>query len=496
MLVFCYLIFLWDNDRGETVLDDELQIVVGLEEYLLQSLSYNLNNFNDTLISDAILPPLEQLLQYDALFVVNGTNGTPMDSGDLVKIDSFICSGKSIYIEGENIAEFLSWAYPQILDSFHVEFDGNTYLPFQSIIGTDSSFASGENFLYFQDPSLFSSCDILQPFPPSVSILVSPISTKAYVCRTAGYSYTAEKKSKSINFARIISTINFTALKSLEQGGSIDTRNEFMKKILSYMGFGRTLVVDYADTEENKILGDLEAIGRKKYDVINYSPEYEIMKKYSSIIWRGGKNGIPLSDNDTINIKKYINYGGRILLTGENIAENLGITGQGDVSFLTDYFGVDYIAPSVSTDSIEGAGTYTGFLSPYQGLNPDWLQGANICFIYTGTKAGECAGVSNNIGRSKTLFLGFSYDELKDNNQRRGILNETYEIWNVSVDAPTGIKEREEGKKKFLIITREDELRSFLPLFDLSGRKIENIERGGIYFYRKEGDLKIIIFIK
>ena len=195
-----------------------------------------------------------------------------------------------------------------------------------------------------------------------------------------------------------------------------------------------------------------------------------------------------------------MDYGGRILLTGENLANRIGIPGYlEEVNFLLNYFGVDYISDSIYATDIEGRGVYGSFSSSYNAAKPDHLSGNDTCFIYRGGKAGEGAGFSNNFGKTKSLFMGFSYDEMTDIYMRQLLLSQTLNMWGIkkSKEGTTGILEDKRDKQReYLLITDKEYLKEFLPLYDLTGRKLSIIEKTGIYIHKDKNGIKKIIFIK
>ncbi len=494
-----FKIYVWDNSTGTVFFDDEIGAYVGFAAYLTQGLSNILDPVIDTIFISDILPQIEELLTYDALFVINGTReGNIMNIEDAQKIEQYFGAGGNVYIEGNNIVEFLQEFYPPLLDSFRVLYGGNTFEPFYLIQGKEGTFTEGEEFFYFPDLSLITSMDRLEPVGTGQNILQT-IDGKAYVCRATAYSYSAEK-SKSIKKNSIISSLNLSALKKINpEAISQDLREEMVKKILGFMGLGRILVVDYAGSEQNKIIGDLNSIGYHNFDVVQNGPDFSDMKKYSLVYWRTGKFGSSLSEQDTIRIKEYIKYGGRVILTGEDLASSIGFPGyMEEVKFLKDFFGVDYLYDSVYATGIQGRRLYSGYQTLYNGIKPDRITGVETCFVFTGTKANEGAGFMNTFGKTKTLFFGFSYDDMTDVSERISILSHTLNLFgiNKSSTPPVGIKEEMEDKRNYLLITDYRDLERYLPFFDVSGRKIMKPDKTGIYIYKGKIGVIKILFIK
>lgn len=495
-----FKVYVWDNSAGIVFFDDETGAYVGFADYLIQGLFNIVNPQVDTIVMGDILPPLEELLTFDALFVVNGTReGSLMSIEDAQKIEQYFGAGGNVYIEGNNIVEFLHNYYPPLLDSFRVLYGGNTFEPFYQIQGMIGTFTEGEAFFYFPDISLITSIDRLTPIGTAENILQTT-DGKAYICRGVAYSYSAEKSGKSIKKTSIINALNLSAFKKINQEViSQDLRDEMIKKILGFMGLGRILVVDYASSEPNNIVSDLNAIGYYNFKLIQYGPSFFEMRPYSLVFWRTGRSGMPLSEQDTINIKEYIKYGGRIILTGENLASSIGVGGyMEEVAFLINFFGVDYLYDSVFANGVTGVRDYNGFDALYDGIRPDRITGLDTCFLYRGSKANEGAGFGNIYGKTKTLFLGFSYDCLTEPDERQSILLHTFNLFGISnvSGPPVGINEEKNNKGKYLLITDQRELEKYLPLYDLSGRKITKPEKTGVYIHKNEKGITKILFIK
>lgn len=64
-------------------------------------------------------------------------------------------------MEGNNIAEFLSFHYPPLLDSFYAEYCGSSIgVLVGNVYGYENTFSEGEEFSYFTDAGLNYNVDI------------------------------------------------------------------------------------------------------------------------------------------------------------------------------------------------------------------------------------------------------------------------------------------------------------------------------------------------
>ena len=79
-------------------------------------------------------------------------------------------------------------------------------------------------------------------------------------------------------------------------------------------------------------------------------PDLEWLNDFPSVIWFSGDNTAPLDENRTQLIADYLDGGGNILMTGQNMA-------SGDLlveNFLRDYFAVELLADDINTPNAYG----------------------------------------------------------------------------------------------------------------------------------------------
>ncbi len=493
-IIFSYAVFLWDNDSGYTFYDSDLGVNVGYQLYLYDALNYNLSVFGDTLIENDTLPELSQLRNYDAIFIVNGPRKVNIISlPDLNNIESYMGSGGDVYMEGNNIAEFLHFNHPALLDSFYAEYSGSTVgTPVGYIYGYQNTFTEGEEFSYFTDAGMNYDVDIIGAIFPADTILVSS-DQKAYVCRATAYSYSAEKSGLRTS---IISSINISGFKKrYPYQNSFRLRREFVRKVLAYMGISRILYINRENYgEPDFIKQDLVQLGYKNVDDTLSIPDTNYMKRFAVVIWNTGKNSSTLTGDDTIRIKSYMDYGGRIMMTGENIAENLFIPGYTNI--LQNYFGIFAVQGTISCNIIKGLKIYSSVYAHYVPTDPDIIWGYDTSFIYLSAKSDECAGISHTKEKTKSLFLGYSYNHIQEEDERRKIMDITMKYWGIRKESfPSGFDEKNNDKnEKYIIIFKDTEIP--YPLYDLTGRKINRLERKGIYIYKGKEGIRKVIYIR
>jgi len=217
--------------------------------------------------------------------------------------------------------------------------------------------------------------------------------------------------------------VNFTA--TVTQASHVDTfRFEFEKAV----GGIKVLLVDdddaiykefetfYIETLNNAKV-TYEVWGK---DTLGTPGVYELAYPY--LIWfTGAERSETLTSDDRQFIRDYLDSGGGLFLTGQDIAEHLSVT---DPDLLTDYFGCSYgggggvVARGVEGSSIgsgdidlvlagsaDGAGnqTSTDELIP--------MDSSTVCLNYDGYGA---AGVEIRTTTYTAVFFGFGFEGIND----------------------------------------------------------------------------------
>jgi choice-of-anchor B domain-containing protein len=164
------------------------------------------------------------------------------------------------------------------------------------------------------------------------------------------------------------------------------------------------------------------------------------------LIWyTGDAEASVLSDTEQDSLAQFLEGGGRLFLTGKNIAEYLN--NQGSL-FLQNYLMVDYggeasgppLITPVSSNPVTGslnvfsvAQTSKDILITATGGNAD------SAFTYFN---GDLAGVTieNLSNSSKTVFLGFGFEEISPANRREEVMNAILSWFDVitGIDQLTG----------------------------------------------------------
>ncbi|MFQ5906523.1 MAG: FlgD immunoglobulin-like domain containing protein, partial [bacterium] len=166
----------------------------------------------------------------------------------------------------------------------------------------------------------------------------------------------------------------------------------------------------------------LDSLGIKPYhwDVkILYAPEVGILSKFTAIIWfTGDSYSGTLTDSDISNLSQYLDGGGRLFLTGQNIGEEIG-----SHPFYSGYLRASFVAPRSSDHILEGAPgdlighgltVVTGGSGGGSNQNSqdiiEALPEADTVFLYDD----GVAGVRYDSGIFKTVYLSFGLEGVND----------------------------------------------------------------------------------
>ncbi|MBL7027756.1 MAG: M6 family metalloprotease domain-containing protein [Candidatus Marinimicrobia bacterium] len=150
-------------------------------------------------------------------------------------------------------------------------------------------------------------------------------------------------------------------------------------------------------------------------------PDLDWLDDFPSVIWFSGDNPAPLSGNSTLLIADYLDGGGNILMTGQNMA-------SGDLTvenLLIDYFAVDLIADDITTPNVYGdpgheffdindrfaIGSSDAANNQITSDSYNILQGGSSIFMYP-FLGGASAGSSVKNETYSAVMLGFGLEAL------------------------------------------------------------------------------------
>jgi hypothetical protein len=498
ILLFSYSAFLWDNDGGLEIQDYVFQI--GTETYICSSLVHN--GIETTV--ETILPFIGELMAYDMLWInCAWRDGEIIDSMDRMKISAFIDSGKSVYLEGNRVASNLENIDSAFIRKFGVKSAGTATSIYPPVEGFPETFLQGEIFDYNPFVDLNSGVDILDTVMGSnAEYIYGTQEGKAILSMGIGASG-LERKNSDSTYSTLLGSLSMCGLRNDTTFSSFtdeERRMEFVQKVLGYFGYGSILVVDDNESPDDELEDDLDSLG-VEYNSINYDtiPDYQILRDYNVILWTTGfESKYTIPDMSQTAISDYLDWGGRVFLTGEGIGSNIGNPTQGEETSFLELFGTDYISDSIYVDSVFGINEYNGFNSGLYSPGADsidTLSGGEVILKYFPSKTP--AGINKEEANRKTTFFSFAYEGLTDINGRLNLLRKIMCGFNFSLARASGIaEEREEISKEIFsypnpfthyttITTRSN---SF-EIYSITGRFVNKVEGERWYGNDKDGSL-------
>ncbi len=522
LLLFSYTTFLWDNDGGLEIFDYDTEQWVGTEQYIKEALE---DNGVETVV-DITLLPIEELLPFDMLFInCAWRTGEMINEVDRKTISALIDSSKSVYLEGNMVAQIMAEVDPVFLERFGVAYiwtEPRIYPPVEGFPGT---FMQGEVYEYNPFDSLNSTVDLLDTLQgANAEKIYGTQEGKGLISMGIGAGAPVMKNSDS-TYSTIFGSLSLCGLLSAPEDTIFTNRErrmEFTQKILGYFGYGSMLVVDDNESNDDKLEWDLDSMGVLYDEYENDSfPDPHYLRSYNVVLWTTGYtdiNTIPIEGQWVIN--NYLDWGGRIMLAGEGIGSDIGIPSQGEEHWLLQLFGTDYISDKIIADSVFGIEEFDGIRSSL------WSPGADSLDMFTGAKlifeyfpSSTPAGIKKEEVRRKTEFLGFAYEGMRDRDSRLKLLDVTMSEFNFNLARTSGVdEEREENPPEttpypnpFTLYTVFPTRSNSFVVYSITGRFIKRVEGdrwygrdsnenplpSGIYLFRsKSGESGKVILVR
>ncbi len=192
---------------------------------------------------------------------------------------------------------------------------------------------------------------------------------------------------------------------------------------------GKVLLVDDDEggTLETYYTAALTANG-KAYDIVTTSPSVATMNNYTAVIWfTGADYDSTLSASDQTNLTTYLNGGGRLFLTGQDIGYDIR---SDSGNFYGNYLKASYLKDDTDNYTMTGAGFLASLnvtISGTGGANnqtyPSGMNnnGGTVCYTYGGT--GNGAGGICYSGAYKTVYFSFGFEAINDATARKNVMN-------------------------------------------------------------------------
>ncbi|MFC1476124.1 M1 family aminopeptidase [Candidatus Zixiibacteriota bacterium] len=154
------------------------------------------------------------------------------------------------------------------------------------------------------------------------------------------------------------------------------------------------------------------------------SPPVDTLTSYPLAVWfTGNARSEVLSATDVDNLRDFLDGGGRLLLTGQDIAQDLA--NDADSTFLQDYLYTRFIAglPMILAEGVDGDPISHGHTVPLGGPggaanqnSPDILQPLDDMAqpVYTYYGSSDVAGIRVATDDYRVVFLGFGCEAIAD----------------------------------------------------------------------------------
>ncbi len=193
--------------------------------------------------------------------------------------------------------------------------------------------------------------------------------------------------------------------------------------LLIPVGFPRVLLVDddggaSFETYYRGSLDTLNVIYREWPVSSQGSPSLAKLDSFPVIVWFTGDDSLStLTSTDTVNLKVYLDGGGKLFLSSKQLGQQLGGSG-----FYADYLHAQYVSNNANQRILRGVvGNpigmnlgdsvtlgYTGGATNYQSMDIIMpINGADSCFIYRND--GRPGGITYE-GQYKLVYLAFPFE--------------------------------------------------------------------------------------
>lgn len=474
-----YKVFLWDNDAGLEFFnpdDPKGEQRVGYEYNLIKAFGdIGFSEKFGNIIIDNKLPSYDILKEFSSVFIATGHRPvgddmfTAENISDLMKyMDE---SGGCVYIEGNNAVEYLSTKYSEFLKGYFGMrlADAGSGQSYYDTIRVDTTFElmrpyklvypAGEEPDYGIDEIA-----VLDPDNPYTHIATVFDSKGKTYKSTSGCTTPYLPDKAAPDWKSYISAVSTGAFASPHRKGkelqlADSTENQlirasYVRDIMRIFSMGYFLVID-REEGSNAVQEAFERLGvdfkLMKIKPGNSLPGYETLSQYTAVIIYTGSllyNDIFVS-GDTDNLMAYMDYGGNVILSGENVAQAVGKPGEGEYPFLKDYFGVDYLdskGPG-KTHKADPGGIYAGYLDGFEVeyyKDPDLIvptvtndgraEGMGA-YVYDGVKSKAMySGVTFQGNTHRSAFFSFPMSYMRDTDVEALIERTLYKLFNVDMD--------------------------------------------------------------
>ncbi len=379
-------IYVFDNDDGLLMPnpDDLGQTNIGYEQNIISALEdLGFSNTNGNLVVEDTIPILakngkEVIDDYAAIFVICGhrsaSDSNLLTSDEINSLDIYLQNGGCVYMEGNNIAEFLSNNYPLFLNTYFNAYlidPGSDQVPsgYDTIItDTASHFGFNYEFVFMPNTVVDLGNDIIGPYDDTIPepyyyrfLVFDDPNGKLYKTTASAYAPPAEKNSKVSQYKTVLQTVSTGAFADITRENGLSQaennqliRDSYISDILDFFTLGQTLVINRTtDPNDTLLKTAYESVNIDiNYMFIPYPntlPDYNTLMNYQSVMIYTGEETDIFTQSERNDLMMYLNNGGKLFLIGENIAQEYGVQGYSVInedSFLVKYLGIDFINES------------------------------------------------------------------------------------------------------------------------------------------------------
>jgi hypothetical protein len=164
------------------------------------------------------------------------------------------------------------------------------------------------------------------------------------------------------------------------------------------------------------------------YGVTTTPPDAETLSRYGGVIWLTGNDGVDtLTAADQVNLAAYLDEGGLLFLSGQDIGFDIGHT-----SFYADYLHADYDSDDSNVYTLSGLDFFTGHDIVITGgdgadnqIHPSDVEPVNGgAAIYDYPDPHLYGGVAYR-GMYRTVYFAFGYEAINNQADRDNVMSTT-----------------------------------------------------------------------
>ncbi len=164
-----------------------------------------------------------------------------------------------------------------------------------------------------------------------------------------------------------------------------------------------------------------------------YSPSYSDLSSYQIVIWNTGyEYQNTLTSSDQSNLMKYLDNGGRLYISSQDLLWDLSNGNDGTISntFVNNYLGVKGVANDIGYTSVKGVNgdPITGNIGtislkyPFHNYADEISLESNAGAIFTNPSSGNVIADRVDSGTYKVVFTAFSFEAVENQNANTGEL--------------------------------------------------------------------------